>query len=195
MKKRVFFNLLMFLLILFLGYVLYTQIKEPISFQNEKDKRERAVIQQLINIRKAQEAYRGVTGNFAKSFTDLKSGLETGRFRMIQVYGDPDDPTNKVAIRYDTSYTAAIDSVRSMGLELEGLGVVPFGNGAEFEIFADTTSYQQAVVEVVEVGVEYEKFMGKFADRKFRKYDERYDPKKRIKFGDKSKPILTGSWE
>jgi type II secretory pathway pseudopilin PulG len=185
----------MFLLILFLGYVLFTQIKEPISFQQEKQKREQAVVQQLIQIRKAQEAYRGVTGNFANSFEELKTGLENGKFRLIQVYGDPDDPNNKEAIRYDTTYTQAIDSVKAMGIVLDGLGKVPFGEGAEFEIFADTASYQSSTVEVVEVGVEYEKFMGKFADRKFRKYDERYDPKKRIKFGDKSKPILTGSWE
>ncbi len=185
----------MFLMIVVLGYVLYTQIQEPIAFQQEKEKRESAVIQQLIQIRKAQEAYRGVTGNFAPNFDVLKSGLENGKFRMIQVYGDPDDPNNQEAIRYDTSYAPAIDSIVAMGIKLDGLGKVPYGGGVIFDIFADTTTYQAALVEVVEVGVAYEKFMGKFADKKFRKYDERYDPKKRIKFGDINKPILTGSWE
>jgi hypothetical protein len=195
MKKRAIFNALMFILILFLGYILYTQIQEPIAFQREKERREAAVIAQLIQIRKAQEAYRGITGRFAPSFEELKNVLENGRFSIVQVYGDPDDPTNQEAIRYDTTYVPAIDSIRKMGLELDGIGIVPFTKGKEFEIFADTVTYQQDVVNVVEIGIPYKEFMGDFADPKFKKYDERYDPNKKIKFGDRNKPILTGSWE
>ncbi len=195
MKKRTIFNILMFLLIIFLGYVLYSQIEEPIAFQKQKTQREQAVIAQLIQIRKAQEAYRGVTGKFAPSFEALVDTLKTGRFQIIQVYGDPDDPTNTEAIRYDTTYLPAIDSVKRIGIKLDNIGVVPYGGGAKFDIFADTASYQASVVDVVEVGVPYATFMGDFADKKFKKYDERYDPKKKIKFGDRNKPILTGSWE
>ncbi len=195
MKKRTIFNVLMFLLILFLGYILYSQIEEPIAFQKQKTDREKAVITQLIQIRKAQEAYRGVTGTFAPSFEALSDSLKNGRFRIIQVYGDPDDPTSTEAIRYDTTYQPAIDSILRMGIDLDNLGIVPYGNGIKFDIFSDTTTYQSSVVDVVEVGIPYKDFMGDFKDKKFKKYDERYDPNRRIKFGDRSKPILTGSWE
>jgi len=195
MKKRIIFNALMFLLILFLGYVLYVQIEEPIAFQGQKARREHAVIDQLIQIRKAQEAYRGANGKFASNFEELKTGLENGKFTIVQVYGDPDDPNNLETVRYDTTYQPAIDSVRKMGIELEGIGLVPYGKGLQFEIHADTTTYQSALVDVVEVGISYEKFMGNFGNPKFKKYDERFDPKKKIKFGDLNKPILTGSWE
>ncbi|GAB4253076.1 MAG: hypothetical protein Kow0027_18160 [Saprospiraceae bacterium] len=195
MKKRTIFNALMFLLILFLGYVLFAQIREPIAFQREKNRREKAVIDKLIEIRKAQELYRGVTGHFAKSFDELKKGLEEGQFTVIQVYGDPDDPDNLQAVTYDTTYLPAIDSVQKLGLKLDGLGKVPFGNGAEFEIYADTVNYQQTLVDVVEVGAPYKVFMGEWADKRFKKYDEQYDPNKYIKFGSRTKPILSGSWE
>lgn len=195
MKKRTIFNAIMFLLILFLGYVLFAQIQEPIAFQKEKDRREKAVISKLIEIRKAQELYRGVTGHFAKSFDDLKRVLEEGQFVVIQVYGDPDDPDNPQAVTYDTTYLPAIDSVQKIGLNLEGIGAVPYGEGAEFEIFADTVTYQSTLVEVVEVGAKYKTFMGPWADKRFKKYDERYDPENEIKFGSRTKPILTGSWE
>lgn len=195
MKKRTIFNALMFLLIILLGYILYSQIQEPIAFQQQKTLREKAVIAQLIQIRKAQEAYRGITGKFASSFEALSDTLKNGRFRIVQVYGDPDDPTNTEAIRYDTTYLPAIDSIMKMGIKLENIGVVPYGDGANFEIYSDTASYQSTTVDVVEVGIPYEKFMGEFSDAKFKKYDERYDPKKKIKFGDRSKPILTGTWE
>ncbi|MEK7254235.1 MAG: hypothetical protein AAB316_05785 [Bacteroidota bacterium] len=194
MKKRVIFNALMFVLIAFLGFVLYKQIQEPIAFQAEKDRREQAIITKLLEIRKAQEAYRGVTGKFASSFEQLRDTLKNGRFRIIQVYGDPDDPNNR-NVTYDTAYVAAADSVAKMGIDLDALGQMPFGDGKQFEIYADTVSYQQDVVHVVEVGAAYSDFMGEFASTKFKKYDERYDPKKKIKFGDRAKPILTGSWE
>ncbi len=195
MKKRVIFNGLMFLLICFLGYVLYRQIEEPISFQREKDRREQAVIEKLITIRKAQEAYRGITGKYANSFDDLVNTLQTGKFKLVKVTGDPDDPNFTGKITYDTTYVNAIDSVKSMNLTLEDMASVPFGEGETFEIMAARASYQQDSVEVVKVGVPYAVFMGKFKDAKFKKYDAKYDPKKEIKFGDLNKPILTGSWE
>lgn len=194
MKKRTIFNALMFLLILFLGFILYKQIQEPIAFQQTKNLREKAVIDKLVKIRKAQEAYRGVTGKFASSFEDLTETLKNGKFVRVQVYGDIDDPTQS-NIRYDTTYLPAIDSVKALGIELEGIDVVPYGDGAKFNIQADTVTYQSALVDVVQVGVTYETFMGEFKDARFKKYDEKYDPKKKIKFGDLSKPILTGSWE
>ncbi len=195
MKKRTIFNALMFLLILFLGYVLFVQIKEPIAFQREKTRREKAVIAKLIEIRKAQELYRGVTGHFAKSFDELKKGLEEGQFTVVQVNGDPDDPNNLEAITYDTTYLPAIDSVQKLGLVLDDIGFVPFGKGAQFELYADTVTYQSTLVDVVEVSVPYRVFMGEWADKRFKKYDEQYSPDKVIKFGDRNKPILTGSWE
>ncbi|MBI5917747.1 MAG: hypothetical protein HY842_20440 [Bacteroidetes bacterium] len=194
MKKRIIFNALMGLLILFLGYVLYRQIQEPIAFQQTYKDREKAVIDQLIKIRKAQEAYRGVTGKFADTFEALADTLKNGRFMRIQVYGDVDD-VNQKAVRYDTTYMPAMDSIKALGIELGDIALVPYGEGAKFEIKADTVTYQSALVDVVQVGTTWETFMGEFKDAKFKKYNERYDPKKMIKFGDLGKPILTGSWE
>ena len=194
MKKRTIFNALMFLLILFMGFILYKQIQEPIAFQQTKNEREKAVIDRLVKIRKVQEAYRGVTGKFASSFEALTETLTNGRFVIVQVNGDRDDVNNQ-NITYDTSYVAAIDYVKALGIDLNGIDKVPFGDGASFTIQADTVTYQSALVDVVQVGVTYETFMGDFKAARFKKYDEKYDPKKKIKFGDLSKPLLTGSWE
>jgi hypothetical protein len=37
--------------------------------------------------------------------------------------------------------------------------------------------------------------MGIYGDKKFQRYDQTYDPSKPIKFGDLSKPTLSGSWQ
>lgn len=194
MKKRIIVNLVLVLVIAGLVYVLIDSIREPIAFQAEKARREQAVVDKLIQIRRAQELYRGVTGAFASNFDTLQKVLETQQFKIIKVIGDPDDPTGQ-SVTYDTIYRAAIDSVRSLGLSLDSLRYVPFGGGATFNIDADTLTYQSTMVSVVEVGTPRRTFMGPYADPRFSKYDQGYDPNKPLKFGNMNAPSVAGNWE
>lgn len=192
---RLVINLVLIAATLFLVWVLYKSIEEPIAFKNERERRELVVIEKLQEIRSAQEAYRSITGLFASNFDTLSHVLKTGQFKIIQVFGDPDDPTNTEAIRYDTLYRPAIDSIRSLGINLDSLRFVPFGRGETFRIAADTLTYQKTLVEVVEVGTPRKTFMGRFADTRYQKYDNSYDPNSIIKFGDMNSPNLSGNWE
>ena len=193
---RLAINLLLLALVAFMAYLLVQSIREPISFKAEKDKRENAVIDKLLVVRKMQEFYRDVTGgSFAPSFDTLKQVLETGNFMNIKVVGDPDDPNFTGEITYDTTYQPAIDTIRAMGIDLDSLRYVPYGEGAEFEIVADTLTYQQTAVNVVQVSIPRSKFMGPFADPRFARYDNSYDPNSIIKFGDLNRPNLSGNWE
>lgn len=187
-------NLILLVVIVALVYMLIGSIREPIQFQEEKTKREEAVIGKLLSVRKAQELYRGVTGSYAGSFDELKSILTNGKFKLIKVTGDPDDPTGG-AVSYDTIYRNAIDSVNALRLNLDSLGYVPYGGGAMFDIKADTLTYQNSLVNVVEVGVQKKVFMGAFGDKKFAKYDDAYDPNAVIKFGNMKSPNISGNWE
>lgn len=188
-------NLAMLALIAVLVWLLIGSIQEPIRFAKERDRREKVVVDKLKQIRYAQETYRNITGEFAPTFDTLKQVLETGNIQIIQVFGDPDDPTNTEAIRYDTIYIPAMDSIRANNINLDSLRYVPFGSGALFELYADTLTYQQSLVQVVEVSVPRFIFMGDYADEKFRKYDDSYDPKSVLKFGDRNAPNLSGNWE
>lgn len=188
-------NLLLLALIGVLIWVLIGSIREPIEFRAEKDRRERAVIDKLIEIRNAEELYRSITGNFAGDFDTLKQVLLSDSFRIIQVFGDPDDPNSTEAIRYDTIYRSSADSIAYLGMNLDSLPFVPYGKGARFNIDADTLTYQSTLVQVVEVGVARKVFMGRFADLKYSKYDNSYDPEKVLKFGDMGAPNLSGNWE
>ena len=119
-------------------------------------------------VRGAQELYRDVSGGaFANNFDSLKHVIRTGKVQVISVYGDPDDPDNTEAIRYDTTYESAMKLAEQRGIRLDSLHLVPFGKGATFDIAADTLSYQKTKVNVVEVGVPMNKFMGKYADKAF----------------------------
>lgn len=191
---RIVINLVLLLIAIALGYMLVNSIKEPISFAAEKNKRRDAVVERLMDIRRAQEMFRDIKGGFAPNFDTLNEVLTTEDFMEIKLEGDPDDPTNSTVIR-DTTYKPAIDSVRAMGLNLDSLRYIPFTSGKTFDIAADTLTYQQTMVSVVEVGTKYSAFMGKYADTKYIKYDNSYDPNQSIKFGDMNAPKLAGNWE
>jgi hypothetical protein len=193
---RLLINLILIALVGFLAYLLINSIREPIKFKAEKDRRENAVVDKLLVVRKMQEFYRDITGgSFAPSFDTLKQVLETGRFMNVKVLGDPDDPDFQGEILYDTNYLPAIDTIRKLGINLDSLRFVPFSGGEEFLIKADTLTYQSTLVNVVEVGAPRSLFMGPFADPRFARYDNAYDPNTIIKFGDMSKPNLAGNWE
>ena len=192
---RLLINLILAVLVVGLVWVLIMSIREPIAFQAEKQKRERAVVDKLMQVRTAQEAFRDIKGGFAPDFDTLAYVLKTDSFAIIKVIGDPDDPNFTGEIEYDTSYSPAIDSILSLGISLDSLKYVPYGSGATFDIAADTLTYQSTMVSVVEVGVRRETFMGSFADPRFARYDQKYDPKSIIKFGNLNAPNLSGNWE
>jgi hypothetical protein len=194
---KIVINLLLVGLIGLLGYLLYANIKEPIEFQKVKTQRERAVVAKLMVIRQTQDYYRSITGSFCNDFDTLAHVLSTEDFMIINVQGDPDDPNFDISqITYDTSYFPAIDSMNAMGINLDSLRFVPYApKGTEFDIQADTIEYQKTMVHVVEVGVIRKEFMGKYGDEHFKKYDSRYKPNQRLKFGDMSTPNTAGNWE
>ena len=178
----------------FLGYLLYLNIREPIAFQQVKNSREDVVVDKLKEIRTAQEIYRDITGMFAGDFDSLAYVLKTDSITFENIMGDPDDPTNSNFIRTITK-TPAIDSIRSLGINLDSLRYIPFTEGEQFNISADTMTYQSTLVNVVEVGTRWKTFMGRYGSGKYSKYDNSYNPNKMLKFGDMNAPNLTGNWE
>ncbi|HMQ46043.1 MAG TPA: hypothetical protein PKA00_01255 [Saprospiraceae bacterium] len=191
---RLLINLVLIAIIAGLIWVLISSIREPIAFKAEKEKREQAVIAKLRTIRTVQEAYRNITGIFASDFDELSKTLKEGRFAIISVIGDPDDPNFTGEIIYDTTYMSALDSMTALGINLDSLKYVPYGKGVSFDIQADTIDYQKTLVPVVEVGVKRKVFMGKYADARFSRYDNTYDPNSILKFGNLGAPNLSGNW-
>lgn len=193
---RLVINLVLVLIAAFLIYALYSSIAEPIAFKNEMDKRRNAVTAKLMKVRTAQEAYRDITGEFAPNFDTLAEVLATGEFKIIKVLGDPDDPNFTGTIEYDTILQPAADSMLKVLKidDFKSLRDVPYCNEV-FNIEAKVIEYQKTKVPVVEVGIPWKEFMGKFADPSYRRYDQNYDPEKPLKFGSLYAPNLAGNWE
>ncbi|HMS98320.1 MAG TPA: hypothetical protein PLQ57_02245 [Saprospiraceae bacterium] len=192
---KVAINLLLTALIFLLIYMIYTSIREPIAFQEEKGRRVDVVIARLKQIKTSQEIYRSIKGNFAGSFEELVNVLKTDKIPFEKIENDPSDPTNEDKFIRSTSYAPAIDTINAMGINLDSIPFVPFTNGQKFEIAADTIEYQNSKVPVVQVGTKWKVFMGPFGDAKYKKYDKYFDPEKMLKFGDLTTPNLNGNWE
>ncbi len=193
---RIVINILLIAVIAFLVYLLVHSINEPIKFRAEKEKREKAVSDRLKEVRNAQEMYRTIYGGYAKEFDELTRGLREGRFAFVKVIGDPDDPNFDMKnFEYDTTFTQSIDSIQSLEINLDSLSIVPYSDGVKYTMTADTITYQKTKTHVLEVGVRRKEFMGRYADPKFAKYDDRYDPNSMMKFGSLDGPNLGGNWE
>ena len=192
---RTLFSLLFLVLAFVLAFFLYKSIEEPIAFQNVRTERDDAVSSKLEMIRRAQEVYRDITGEFAGNFDTLKQVLTEEDLLEIKVIGDPDDPDFQGEIRYDTTRVPARTVLADRNIVLDGLEDVPYGDGAKFDIEAKVIPYQSTDVAVVQVGVRKKVYMGEYGDDKFKQYDQSYDPNAPMKFGDLNKPTLTGSWQ
>lgn len=197
---RTIFSLLFLVLAFVLAFLLYKSIEEPIAFNAERTKRTEAVSEKLKMIRSAQDLYRDITGEYAPSFDTLKQVLTEGKLMSIRVVGDA-DAVDGGEVTYDTTYIAARDTYPGLGIVLEDIEEVPFTGPkydtptVNFDIDAKRIEYQSTDVPVVQVGIRQSAFMGQYADKKYQRYDQTYEPSKPIKFGDLSKPTLSGSWQ
>ena len=193
---RKLFNVLFLVLAAFMAYLLYKSIEEPIAFADYRSERKAVVVEKLEKIRRTQEMFRDITDKFAHDFDTLQEVLTNEKFIIINVNGDPDDPDFNGTLTYDTTFISAFDSIKALGIDLADLRYVPFtDNKVQFDIDAQIVPYQSIEVPVVQVGTPWKNFMGEYADPRFATYDRKYNPSKAIKFGDLSKPNLSGNWE
>ena len=154
-----------------LVYLCFGSIMGPINFDNTRDAREKEVIARLIDIRKAQVEYRNThEGKYTASFDTLIDFVKTAKLPFVKKEGALSDEqlekgmTEKKAMalinkakktgnwkevekqglmefKRDTMWIAVLDTIFPKGFNADSLRYVPFGNGAEFEMYSrqDTT--------------------------------------------------------
>ncbi len=83
-KARPIISIVLWLLVIFLGYKIYKGIMGPIEFNKEKVERYTPVIQNLKTIRDAQIAHKEVTGNFSNNPANLIKFIDTAKFAITE---------------------------------------------------------------------------------------------------------------
>jgi hypothetical protein len=74
-----------------LGYFVIMSVMTPIQFETERAKREKVVIEKLIDLRTAQIEYREQKGRYTSGLDTLVNFLKTGKKRMVLKEGSLSD--------------------------------------------------------------------------------------------------------
>jgi len=166
-------NIILTVIIFVLAWLLFQSIMKPIRFNQEKDAREAAIKERLIDIRTAQEAFKSVKGYYTGSFDTLITFLEVDSLPLVFKRGSLTDEmiaegitseqmaVKKGLISRDTSYIPVLDSVFQKGYPLDDLRFVPGMKDTEFQMAAGrvmTTS--MVLVNVFEAYVLNDVFLG-----------------------------------
>jgi hypothetical protein len=141
-------NIVFSIIIVVLAYFLVESIMKPIRFNKEKDAREAAIKERLIDIRTAQEAFKSVKGYYTGSFDTLITFLQADSLPLVFKRGSLTDEmiaagitTEKEAVKKglisrDTSYIPVRDSIFDKGYPIDQLRFIPGIEKTEFKMSA-----------------------------------------------------------
>jgi len=161
------------LVIILLAFLLTRSIAQPIRFNREAEARTNAVVSRLIDIRKAQTAYKSIYGDYTASFDTLINFIKNDSFVIQKITGtyDPDEMDANEAVSVglvDISSTpvSVKDSLFGSEADIDMLRYVPYTRQEEFVMNAGTIETASKVqVDVFEVYALYETLLGGFDSR------------------------------
>lgn len=108
---KIAIQLVLWVVIGFLGYMVYNSVIGPVQFNKVKEARYAKAIENLREIRKAELAYRTVTGKFEKDPSKLIAFLDTAKFTLTQRRDSSFIRFNKVLQIDEPKDTVVIDTL------------------------------------------------------------------------------------
>lgn len=137
--KKLIIQILLAIVIVFLGYQCYESIMVPQRFQNIKKQRYDRIIEKLKDIRTAQEAYRGEKGHYTASFDSLINFIKYDSVSIIYSIGTLTDEQiesgmteaegiKKGIIIREQRKVSALENVFGKDYPIDNLRYVPFTN-------------------------------------------------------------------
>lgn len=149
---KVVIQILLWIVIFALAYLLYKSISGPIEFNKIKEARYEKVIKNLKDIKAAQLAHQEITGSFTGSFDSLVRFIDTAQFAITQ--------------RRDTSY-ADVEKNKAFGIDdgyfieeiiIDTLGFTPVRDS----LYQGTDRYKSMMnIPVAGVDAQFEMKAGK----------------------------------
>ncbi|WP_338410461.1 hypothetical protein [uncultured Flavobacterium sp.] len=83
-KNRIYFSSILGLISLIFGYLIYSSVMAPIRFDQEKELRFETAVAKMIDIKKAQMAYKSINGKYTSSFDSLMLFVDSEKFEIIE---------------------------------------------------------------------------------------------------------------
>ncbi|MBK6962381.1 MAG: hypothetical protein IPH20_00225 [Bacteroidales bacterium] len=199
MKSNIL-KIVLAVVVIVLGYLLYTSIMKPIRFQEEISRRNTHIVDKLKDIRTAQTFFKQFNNRYTSSFDSLFDFLRTGKIPVVKMIPDPNDTTFSRSITDTIGFIPIADSLYSkrVNFKLEEMAIVPFSDGRKFEMKTDKIDKGGTIVSVIEILVPYEYYLFDLDKQDVINLAERQKSINRypgIKMGSLTEASIDGNWE
>jgi hypothetical protein len=158
--KKLLIQLVLVIIVIFLGYEVYDSIMEPVRYKKAWTDREKIIIDKLNSIKELQIEYKKINGKYTCSFDTLIDFYENGQMPLVMKNGTvPDTLSEEQALEMgiisrDTTLIAIKDTLLKNveNFNIENIAIVPFTHGkVKFEMEASTVDRANFKVPVFEV--------------------------------------------
>jgi hypothetical protein len=199
MKSNIL-KIVLAVVVIVLGYLLYSSIMKPIRFQEEIDRRNARIVEKLKDIRTAQTFFKQFNNRYTSSYDSLFNFLRTGKIPVVKMIPDPNDTTFSRSITDTIGFIPIADSLYSKraNFKLEDMAIVPFTEGRKFEMKTDKIDKGGTIVSVLEILVPYEYYLYDLDKQDVINLAERQKSINRypgIKMGSLTEASIDGNWE
>ena len=190
----------LFLLIVFLGYRLYSIILDPINYEKLEERRYAEVKMKLEQIRDVQKAYRTEYRSFAADLNAVIAFVDTGRAAIIErkdssfMYYDEvyqQDMEKDTIVTKVLGYESVKDKIFGADFDSESLRYIPFSDNKEFELQAGKLEVNDVVVPVFVARAPNTLIFHDVLSR----YKQYIDVDYALEVGDLNQPTLSGNWK
>ena len=137
--KKVITYVVLPLVVLVLGYIIYTSIQEPVVFEKQRKYRETIAIERLKDIRTLQVAYKAKYYKFSGSLDSLIDFYNNGIITVVKQVGSLDDSLAVAQKRVfrDSIRIAVKDTLlKRPGFVIDSIAIIPLSGGQKIEMKA-----------------------------------------------------------
>ena len=198
--KSTLLKLALLVVVIVLGYLLYSSIMKPVRFQEEVNRRNEQIVNRLKDIRTSQVLYKQFNNKFTSSFDTLIDFLKTGKIPVVKMVADPTDTTFTRTINDTVGFVNIADSLFSKrpNFKIEDLPIIPFSDGRRFEMKTDKIDKGGVRVSVIEIQVPYDYYLHDLDKQDVVNMSERQKSINKfpgIKMGSLTEASTDGNWE
>jgi len=190
----------LFIIIVVLGYLVYDSIMEPVKLKQEKNKREKVIIQRMKDIKNAELIYKQLNNSYTANWDTLVQFIDSAEIPVVKIIPDPTDTTFTLTINDTLGYVRVYDSLfhHKTNVDLSQFMIIPFSGGDTIDLHAGRINKGGVTVDVFEAKADYSSYL--------KGLDEQYiinltagkkdiDLYPGIKVGSMTEPSTDGNWE
>jgi hypothetical protein len=192
-------QIILFVVVIYLGYSVYESIMEPVRLNKEMKKREKVVIKRMKDLRKAELIHKQLHGVYLKDWDSLVQFIDTAEIPVVKILPDPEDTTYTKTIKDTVGYVRVYDTIfHNQKVDLSKFMLIPFSNGDTISLNAGKIEKGGVTVQVFEAKAPYKSYLKGMPEQFIinqiaSKKDVDLYPG--IKVGNMNEPSTSGNWE